>query len=227
MDDFAGMGRAWMAGTEMSYILETALRRIAEVLDFSWLEKPPVWLLGGSCGLLLHGVPLNAPPADIDLYADLEDSILLHQALCGYSVDGGPVEDFSGNCFSLRSRYFIGDTKVELVCGFQIGCPPLCYTTGVHSLLQYAPLSDIKGNGVLRLMPLAHELLFNLLRGRMDRCRMIASRMQGDLHLHTPLLQELIEYSRLDESCHKQLSQLLMDPSLHPAATEIRKEAAL
>lgn len=117
-----------MADSGIPYILEAALASISEVLDLSWLEKPPVWLLGGSCGLLLHGVQLSAPPRDIDLYADLEDAEVLHSALSCYSVDGGPEEDYSGGCYSLRSRYRIGDARVELVCGFQIssGTQPLC-----------------------------------------------------------------------------------------------------
>lgn len=78
-----------MADSGIPYILEAALASISEVLDLSWLEKPPVWLLGGSCGLLLHGVQLSAPPRDIDLYADLEDAEVLHSALSCYSVDGG------------------------------------------------------------------------------------------------------------------------------------------
>lgn len=216
-----------MAGTDLSYILETALGRIAEVLNLSWLDKPPVWLLGGSCGLLLHGVPLGAPPADIDLFADVDDAVLLHQALSVYAVDGGPEEDFSGNCFSLRSCYFIGETKVELVGGFQIGRPPFSYTTDVHYLQQHAPLSVISGSGVLRLMPLAHELLCNLLRGRTERCTKIAARMQGDLQQHAPLLHELAERNGLDESCQLELRKLFAYPSLPVPDTKLRKETAL
>ncbi|WP_144027082.1 hypothetical protein [Paenibacillus sp. FSL R7-0273] len=206
----------------MSYLYESALRRIAEALDVGGLEKPPVWLLGGSCALLLHNVPLDKPPSDIDLYADLEDAGLLHQALSCYSADEGPEEDYSGNCYSRRSRYVVDGMKVELVCGFRMGIPPFGYAADIHMLLNHAPVSRIDSLCLIRLMPLAHELLFNMLRGRMERCRAIAGRMHSSLQLHVPLLNELADRNELAPSCRAELYGLLRQP----LETEFRKETA-
>lgn len=211
-----------MAGTGMSYIQETALKKVAEALDLSWMEKPPVWLLGGSCGLLLQNVSLSRPPADIDLYADLEDAAPLHEALSCYSVDNGPEEDYSGNCYSRRSRYIVGEMKVELVCGFRIGNPPFGYTVDVHSLLGHAPVSGISGSSLIRLMPLAHELLYNMLRGRTERCRNITGRMLSSLEEHASLLEQLAEQNGLGPDCRAELNRLLGQPP----ETEFRKETA-
>ncbi|UQZ32421.1 hypothetical protein C2I18_01935 [Paenibacillus sp. PK3_47] len=198
-----------MTGNGKPYILEKALGQITELLCFNWLDQPPVWLLGGSCGLMLHGVKLNSVPRDIDLYGDLEDAQILHDALKDYAVDKGPEEDYSGGCFSLRSRYLIGKTQVELVCGFEIGCGSQRYRVDVHKLQQYAPLNDHTGVGLLRLMPLAHELIFNLLRGRTDRSSMIAACMKAELPVHLQLLQRLCEDNRLDNNLYGQLNRLL------------------
>lgn len=206
----------------MRQIHETALMRIAEALDLSRMEQPPVWLLGGSCALLLHNVALGKPPADIDLYADLEDAVLLHQALSCYSADEGPEEDYSGNCYSRRSRYLVCGVKVELVCGFRIGVPPFGYTVDVHTLLRYAPVSRINTLRPIRLMPLAHELLYNMLRGRMERCRAIAGRMHSSRQLHTLLLNKLADQNGLASSCLAELHGL----PRQPPETEFRKETA-
>ncbi|WP_342561826.1 hypothetical protein NST84_19530 [Paenibacillus sp. FSL R7-0345] len=206
----------------MSYIQGTAVLKVAEALDLSWMEKPPVWLLGGSCGLLLQGVLLSKPPVDIDLYADLEDAEVLHRALSGYSEGDGPEEDYSSNCYSRRSRYIVKGIKVELVCGFRIGIPPYGYTVDVHSLLGHAPVSGISGVSLIRLMPLAHELLFNMLRGRTERCRAIAGRMHSSLPLHAALLDQLAERNGLGPSCRAELYGLLGQLP----ETEIRKDTA-
>lgn len=198
-----------MTGTGKAYILDKALGQLSELLCFRWLDKPPVWLLGGSCGLRLHGLPLSAAPRDIDLYADLEDAGILHNALKSYALDNGPAEDYSGGCYSLRSRYLIGDMQVELVCGFQIGSGSRQYCVNVNKLLPYAPLYDYTGIGLLRLMPLAHELIFNLLRGRIDKSNSIAAYMKSELSGHLNLLQRLCEDNRMDNDIYSQLDGLI------------------
>lgn len=198
------------------YILEQALGRITELLCFNWLDKPPVWLLGGSCGLMLHGVPLSAPPRDIDLYGDLEDAQTLHEALQSYAADNGPEEDYSGGCFSLRSRYLIEGVPVELICGFEIGSGLHRYSVNVHRLQPYAQLYDYTGIGLMRLTPLAHELLFNLLRGRTDKCKLIAAYMKRDLSGHLALLQDLCQENGLNDVIHRKLDGRLLEVCLQP-----------
>ncbi|NQX44825.1 hypothetical protein HQN87_05755 [Paenibacillus tritici] len=197
-----------MAGSGIPYAVETALGSIVEKLDFCGFGKPPVWLLGGSCGLLLHGVQLNTLPRDIDLYCDLEDTLRLHQALLRYTVSS-PEEDFSGSCFSMRGLYFIGEVKVELVGGFRIGAGSLQYAVDVGTLQQHAPTSHYEGIGRLSLMPVVHELIFNLLRGREDRCLAIAELIKGDVAAHLPLLHQLIEENHLEPEVQSRLDGLL------------------
>ncbi len=188
--------------------LVTVLGELTEKLSLPWLEQPPAWLLGGSCGLLLHGVTLDAAPHDIDLYADIQDARRLHDVLSGYTVSG-PEEDYSGGCFSLRSCYSLENTSIELIGGFEIGHGSWQYSVNIQRLLAYAPVQDFTGIGLLRLMPAAHELIFNILRGRAERCASIAAYLRHDLSAHLPLLQSLILDNGLDLSFQMKLNQLL------------------
>ncbi|WP_340024451.1 hypothetical protein MHI24_04925 [Paenibacillus sp. FSL K6-1096] len=197
-----------MTGSGIPFAVETALSRIVDELDFCGTSKPPVWLLGGSCGLLLHGVQLSAPPRDIDLYCDLEDTPLLHQALQRYTVSR-PEEDFSGGCYSQRGLYYLGEVKVELVGGFRIGSSSAQYAVDVGMLQAHAPVYYYEGIGRVPLMPLAHELVFNLLRGREDRCQAIVGMIRENLAVHLPLLYQLIDENRLEGSLLPRLEQLL------------------
>jgi hypothetical protein len=197
-----------MAGSGIPYALETALGSIVEELEFYGLGKRPVWLLGGSCGLLLHGVQLSTLPRDIDIYCDPEDTWQLHQSLLRYAVSP-PEEDFSGSCYSLRGLYFIGEAKVELVGGFRIGSGELQYSVDVGTLQQHAPVCNHEGIGLVRLMPAVHELIFNLLRGRDERCRAIADLIKQDLPVHLPLLYQLIQENHLEEHLRAKLEALL------------------
>lgn len=197
-----------MAGLGIPYAVERALSSIVEELDFCGTSKRAVWLLGGSCGLLLHGVQLSAPPRDIDLYCDLEDTPMLHQALQRYTVSR-PEEDFSGGCFSLRGLYYLGEVKVELVGGFRIGSSPTQYAVNVGMLQHHASVNYYEGIGRVPLMPLVHELVFNLLRGREDRCQAIAGLIRENLAVHLPLLDQLIHENQLESGLHPRLEQLL------------------
>ncbi|MNO43172.1 hypothetical protein D3C76_333880 [compost metagenome] len=202
-----------MALAEVPEPLVTALGAFAETLSMPWLERPPACLLGGSCGLLLHGVGLNAAPQDIDLYADLEDAERLHDALGRYAVSG-PQEDYSGGCFSLRSCYSFGHASIELICGFEIGHGSRKYSVDIERLLAYAPVQYFTGIGLLRLMPAAHELIFNMLRGKSERCECIAAYLRHNLSDHLPLLQSLILDNGLDLSFQLKLNQMLGVPPL-------------
>ena len=197
-----------MAGSGIPYVLETALGSIAEELDGIGPGKPPLWLLGGSCGLLLHGVQLSAAPRDIDLYCDLEDTAQLHQALLRYTVCA-PEEDYSGGCYSLRGLYFIGEAKVELVGGFRIGAGSGQYSVNLRTLQPHAPKCACEGIGRVALMPLVHELIFNLLRGRDERCHAIAALIKRDAASHLPLVEQLIEENHLDTGLQVRLDELL------------------
>lgn len=136
------------------------------------------WLVGGSTGLLLQGVPLASEPRDLDLYADDDAAKLIHQALIEFAVDE-QLEDRSGQYRSILSHYLIHDVKVELVGGFVVsayGCVYKVEAAYLYDKHGAVPAADYAACGLeeLRLMPLEHELLFNLLRGRPDRYESIA-----------------------------------------------------
>ncbi|WP_410514795.1 hypothetical protein PaeBR_10665 [Paenibacillus sp. BR2-3] len=201
-----------MSGLEMRPGLLEALRNVSGLLSFDWEEKPPLWLLGGSCGLLLHGVPLEVSPRDIDLYADLGEADVLHSALSKWALNH-PEEDWSRGCFSLRSQYRLEEYSAELVCGFKVCFGLSQYTVETSLLLQDAPRTYFEGIGHLRLMPLAHEFVFNVMRGRRDRYEGIAAVMRKNLANHLPLLQTLIDHNLLEQS-HVLLIEELLAVSL-------------
>ncbi|WP_246079034.1 nucleotidyltransferase domain-containing protein [Paenibacillus piri] len=196
--------------------LENALRQVQ--LRLRGVDKP--WLVGGSCGLLLHGVPLQAPPRDLDLYADDESASELHRALSGYAVDE-QTEDRSGMYRSILSHYSIEDIKVELVCGFEVTAHESVYRVEAGYLVQSQPIA-IRTGGVmepetesdvslppLKLMPLEHELLFNVLRDRPDRYEAIAGVMRSRSKGMTPFMRELMRRNRLGKQVKARLKRLL------------------
>ncbi|WP_379129161.1 hypothetical protein [Paenibacillus sp. sgz500958] len=203
-----------MAGIHMPIELREALGSLSRLLSFEQEEDPPLWLLGGSCGLLLHGVPLTAEPRDIDLYSDLGEAHVLHGALSGWALDK-PAEDWSRGCYSLMSHYRIGAYPVDLVSGFRICCGQSRYTVETNLLLMDAPVQIVENLGCFRLMPLAHEFVFNVLRGRRDRYERIASVMRANKTKHLPLLQSLIKRNSLELEHITQFEDLMETPLLH------------
>ncbi|NJJ38077.1 hypothetical protein [Paenibacillus apii] len=188
--------------------LRQALVQALGALNAAGEGSPPLWLLGGSCGLLLHHVPLAAPPRDIDVYADLDAASRLHTALRRYAC-GEPAEDWSRGCYSLIGHYRLDNYHLELVCGFEVCSGPSKYVVEAEVLRGNAPLVDYPGIGKLCLMPLAHEFVFNVLRGRRDRFEAIAAVMRQDLPAHLPLLQKLIRRNSLEHSHIGLLGELL------------------
>jgi len=197
-----------MAGMSMPPELHETLRSVCELLNPEKVGDSSSWMLGGSCGLLLHNVPLAGPPRDIDLYADLGEADSLHNALRPWSLNQ-PEEDYSRGCYSLRSHYRRGLYPMELVCGFKICSGYSQYVVETSLLLQDSPLTYFDDIGFLRIMPLAHECIVNLLRGRKERYENIAERMRGEMSLHLPLLQILIDRNTLEHSHMLILEELL------------------
>lgn len=148
------------------------------------------WVLGGSAGLLLRGISLPSAPRDIDLYCDVEDVHLIHEALHGYATRE-PELSVTQIYSSTLSQYRIGELRVELVGGFRVTALDSRYSVDVKGILlpcgaaielQAAAFSP----SIVRVVPLAHELWFNALREREDRVRLIAEamRMEPGTHMH-------------------------------------------
>ncbi|REK77263.1 hypothetical protein [Paenibacillus paeoniae] len=151
------------------------------------------WVLGGSSALLLRGLPLDAPPRDIDLYCDDDDASVIHNALIDYAIDE-PAFSETDIYRSTLSHYRIGPIHVELVGGFRVRSMDCCYKVNVKELL--LPYGDaielherLDGAPVyVRVVPLAHELWFNTLRQREDRVKAITAEMRKQPLAHQPVL---------------------------------------
>lgn len=169
-----------------------------------------VWLIGGSTGLLLQGVQLAAPPRDLDIYADREDVYALHAALAGYAVDE-QQESATPIYKSILSHYAIGDVKVELVGAFEVNALGSEYKVEARYFAEALAgrLPDALQPAAATLMPLAHELVFNLLRGRPDRYEAIGAvcRLQPDVHAEA--LEAIGRRSRLSPALLTQARRLI------------------
>lgn len=171
------------------------------------------WLLGGSCGLWLQGVKLGTPPRDVDIYADMDDAVLLHEQLADIVLDV-PRLDESGVYISRLSHYRLGNLTLELVGGFEVKTSYGSYRTEVSSVLhEEAVRSQLEGINIF-LMPLSHELLFNLLRERPDRYLAIAEVMRGSMERHLPLLLKLLKRNDCNTVIVEKLAELLDSPTL-------------
>lgn len=174
-----------------------ALEETVSALSADGRQEGPSWLLGGSCGLLLQGVPLKAAPHDIDLYTEIAEADKLHEALHPYAA-GELSEDYSRSCYSLMGHYVIDSYPLELVCGFKVCSGQSVYRVETGLLRTYAAAGKYPGTTGIRLMPLAHELIFNVLRGRSDRYEAIAAVMKRNLPAHLPLVELLIGRNELE-----------------------------
>jgi hypothetical protein len=195
--------------------LSDALRQVQVILR----EVGTPWLVGGSCGLLLQGVPLSAPPRDLDLYADSVGVRELHLALSAFSTDT-QVEDQTPIYRSILSHYSIDGIKVELVGGFEVSAQGSTYKVDADFLFKHfaslvefpmdePPLNSAEFESI-RLMPLEHELIFNLLRSRPDRYEGIAAVMRSRQMSFTKAMDELILRNDLSESLIQEIERLLL-----------------
>lgn len=180
-----------------SHAIERALGVMAGRLADSGAD----WVVGGSAGLMLRGLELPSPPRDLDVYADVGDCALIHERLSPYSADK-PARSVAGIYESLLSRYEIAGVAVELVGGFVVSAGEGRYEVKVSDgLLKDAEWLELAGPEGLPLrvplVPLAHELWFNRLRGRADRFDLVADAMAANPERHEPALRRLEAANRL------------------------------
>lgn len=138
-------------------------------------ESSPVkWIVGGSAGLLLREIPLEAEPRDLDIYCDDDDVRTIYDLLYKYAIDE-PELSVTDMYRSILCHFVIEGVQVELVGGFVVSAQGCRYETAVNELL--LPLGERvtwDGNTFETVVvPLAHELWFNFLRERMDRVQVI------------------------------------------------------
>ncbi|AGA57994.1 hypothetical protein Theco_1864 [Thermobacillus composti KWC4] len=197
--------------------IERALCRIAERLDGTGVA----WVVGGSAGLMLRGLPLPAPPRDLDLYADPTDAEAMHEALSVWAVDR-PVRSVTERYESILSHYRIEDVHVELVGGFVVEDRGCRYEVRVRDiLLPEAERRTLEPCGTgAAIVPLAHELWFNWLRGRRDRLELAADAIAADPDRHLRAFRALTADSRFTPEAIAEVESLLS------AAARHRKERA-
>lgn len=165
-----------------------ALRQFAALTADSGVR----WVVGGSAGLALRGARLPAAPRDLDIYADAVAVRALHVKLAEQALDG-PAWDESGSYRSLLAHYRLGEVQVELVGDFEVRALASYYVTEVDRFL-YAEGDELRfedGTSV-RLVPLAHEMIFNLLRARPDRTAAVGELMRAEPQAHLPALERLL-----------------------------------
>ncbi|WP_411347346.1 hypothetical protein [Paenibacillus sp. WLX2291] len=185
--------------------LQRTLDQLAAVIGSSATPLP--WLLGGSCGLLLQGVQLERSPRDIDLYADGPAiSGLDEQLRHSFALLDGPELNETRMYRSTLSHYQGEDCTIELVGDFEVRARESYYRVHVdRTLYMAATMVELNGHTV-RLMPLEHELIFNLLRDRADRYEAIAEQLRQQPERHEPLLRQLIDHNGF----HPQLMQRIL-----------------
>ncbi|OXL84670.1 hypothetical protein BCV73_17305 [Paenibacillus sp. SSG-1] len=189
--------------------LQQALHDASHALS----QTSSCWLIGGSCGLLLQDVHLDKPPRDIDIYADSASVSELHHALAGWEVDQ-PVLSVTDQYRSVLSHYKLSRYTLELVGGFEVQAEGSHYKVEINRRLASAGVHAKLNSIRIPLMPLSHELLFNVLRNREDRYTAIAAAMRADLQAHLPLLEDLLSDNAFQSEHIQIISQLLHTESL-------------
>ncbi|WP_219836523.1 nucleotidyltransferase domain-containing protein [Paenibacillus sp. R14(2021)] len=184
------------------------LLRALEIVAGAAAPTAAPWLIGGSTGLLLRGMALPRPPRDLDLYADDADAASIHDALRAYAVDEQQV-NVSPIYRSVLSHYDIHGVQVELVGGFVVASGSDRYAVEVREMLNPMRLQLTIGAHPVGLVPLAHELWFNVLRARFDRVELIGSFMREDLAAHRAALQLIAARNNLSEAIRKQVEPFI------------------
>lgn len=183
-----------------------ALAALAKLLH----DSSAKWIVGGSAGLLLRGLPLSAMPRDIDIYCDEEDLPFIYAALQKYAVDA-PHYSETNMYRSTLAHFEIEGMPIELVGGFKVDAAKSSYEVRVSELLiPFGERFSIPDCGYpLMVVPLAHELWFNQLRGREDRVELIAKAFMKMRGIHEPALQAIEKSNHFTAAAVDQVHQII------------------
>jgi hypothetical protein len=193
-----------MAPFACSKSMTKAIREIASLLR----NLAGDWIIGGSSGLLLQGVALTSEPRDLDIYTDERFVGIIASALQKYAVDQPHFSETSMYS-SILSHYRIEGVQIELVGNFVVNSGGSSYHTEVSKVMKQFNAVTALDDRVIYLTPLAHELVFNILRDRADRYEAIAEKMRGQLHVYLPALLEIIKRNHWNDIHLKQINNLL------------------
>jgi hypothetical protein len=189
---------------EISKEILQALAQIRSLLHTKQVD----WLVGGSCGLLLQEVDITQPPRDLDIYVDAVGASIIYDAMQPFAVDQ-LVRSHTTIYSSVLSHFHINHIQVEVVGGFEIQALQSDYRVEVSQLLLKYSTTYRVGECEIGLMPLAHELIFNILRQRPDRYLAIAAKMLSDSASYLTPLNKIIERNSFDPAFFKKLNELL------------------
>jgi hypothetical protein len=181
-----------------------ALERIHSHLQ----TKNAAWLVGGSCGLLLQDVAIEQSPRDLDIYVDAKSAVVVFEALRIYATDQ-LVHSQTDIYVSLLSHFLIANVSVEVVGGFEVHAEQSHYQVEISDFLLSFGVSYDTKNCQIGLMPLAHELVFNMLRQRPDRYNAIAEKMRRNPNRYLTPLNKILERNSFSPNFIKKLNELL------------------
>lgn len=187
--------------------IENALSIISEAAAGANVE----WVVGGSAGLMLRGLSLTSEPRDLDIYSDDADVDRLYGILQPYAVDKPQLSE-SGIYRSILSHYMIEGISVELVGGFVIRAHGCRYETEVRSvLLPFSEPISLHDGSTIPVVPLAHELWFNVLRDRLDRSQLIIDAYSRHMDRHSEAMEALEQRNQFSAEAKDHMHRWIAD----------------
>jgi hypothetical protein len=180
-----------------------ALVRVAQVAPITEVR----WLVGGSVGALLHGVPLPSPPHDLDIDTSREGALALEGLLQPYVIE--PVSESDTPLYhDYLGKLSINGAQVELIGDLDIKQTEFTHHFRLTDWLwQKRALVEVDGLQV-GLTPLEHQLILNIIRGREDKADQIAAflRQHG---ADMDYLQETFERDRAPDWFREKIMAML------------------
>lgn len=189
----------------------TSLRSVREALTLvAGLSRPLglKWLVGGSAATILHGVRLADPPHDLDIDAPADVALRLGEMLSQFVVS--PVERGDTDLYSnLFGRFDVAGTKVEILGDFEIKTPSWSHRLVItEELFERCARVEVAPDLPVRLVPLEHQLIVNLIRGRVDRVATISAFLGGHGGADRKYLQEIFERDRIPDEIRLMIERL-------------------
>lgn len=188
----------------LSLPMKQAVRILVDKLE----DQSEPWLIGGSTGLILQGVDIQTAPRDLDVYCDLSMTDTIYTCFKDKAI-GPPVFSRTERYRSRLLHLELSGVVVEWVGAFEVANEGSLYKVRIaEDLLSIAPTIVMDDRSV-RLMPLAHEYIFNWLREREDRYMAIAAQMRRNLCAHQQALQRIMAANQLSQEHCKKLMEIL------------------
>jgi hypothetical protein len=192
----------------MKIILPIENLQAIENIHAQLQSKHVKWLVGGSCGLVLQDVIIDKLPRDLDIYVDAKDAGIVYEALQSYATDQ-LVRSQTGIYISLLSHFRMVNVPVEVVGGFEVHVDQSHYQVEVSGFLESFDVTYDTGICRFGVMPLAHELVFNILRQRPDRYQAIAEKMRANPMEYLTPLNKILERNSFSVDFIHKLNELL------------------